>query len=204
MRAPDHRPDQIASQPATAAPLRVLLVEDNEDDASLLNRIFERAGYRASVQRVETAEEMQWALSQTGAEWDVVLADFNLPSFSGPAALKLLKRMGRDVPFIIMSGAISEETAVAAMRAGAHDYVSKQNLTRLMPAIEREMREAQARRLKINAEQALRTSQERFLRLVQAMPVGLIIAEPGGTVRYANTTIERLLGYGEQELRWAQ
>ncbi len=100
-----------------------------------------------------------------------------------------------------MSGAISEETAVAAMRAGAHDYVSKQNLTRLVPAIEREMREAHARRLKINAEQALRTSQERFLRLVQAMPVGLIIAEPGGTVRYANTTIERLLGYGEQELR---
>src|SRR5581483_10734857 len=82
-----------------------------------------------------------------------------------------------------------------------HDHVSKQNLTRLMPAIEREIREAQARRLKINAEQALRTSQERFLRLVQAMPVGLIIAEPGGAVRYANTTIERLLGYGEQELR---
>jgi PAS domain S-box-containing protein len=201
MRAPDHRPDQIVSQPAIAAPLRVLLVEDNEDDASLLNRIFERAGYRASVQRVETAEGMQQALSQTGAEWDVVLADFNLPSFSAPAALKLLKRMGRDVPFIIMSGAISEETAVAAMRAGAHDYVSKQNLARLMPAIEREMREAQARRLKIDAEQALRTSQERFLRLVQAMPVGLIIAEPGGTVRYANATIERLLGYGEQELR---
>jgi PAS domain S-box-containing protein len=201
MRAPDHRPDQIASQPATPAQLRVLLVEDNEDDASLLNRIFERAGYRASIQRVETAEEMQRALSQTGAEWDVVLADFNLPSFSAPAALNLLKRVGRDVPFIIMSGAISEETAVAAMRAGAHDYVSKQNLTRLMPAIEREMREAQARRLKLSAEQALRTSQERFLRLVQAMPVGLIIAEPGGTVRYANTTIERLLGYGEQELR---
>jgi PAS domain S-box-containing protein len=194
-------PDQIESQPAAAAPLRILLVEDSEDDASLLKRFFERAGYRASLQRVETAEEMHQALSQAGAEWDLVLADFNLPSFSAPAALHLLKQVGRDVPFIIMSGAISEEAAVAAMRAGAHDYVSKQNLTRLIPAIEREMREAHARRLKINAEQALRTSQERFLRLVQAMPVGLIIAEPGGTVRYANTTIERLLGYGEQELR---
>ena len=130
-----------------------------------------------------------------------MLADFNLPSFSATAALHLLKRMGQDVPFIVMSGAVSEETAVEAMRAGAHDYVSKQNLTRLLPAIEREMREARARRLKLDAEQALRTSQERFLRLVQAMPVGLIIAESDGTVRYANTSVERLLGYSEQELR---
>lgn len=194
-------PDQIATRPPTAASLRVLLVEDNEDDAFLLQRLFERAGYHVSVHRIETAEEMQQALTENGAEWDVVLADFNLPTFSAPDALQLLKKVGRDLPFIIMSGAISEETAVAAMRAGAHDFVSKQNLARLVPAIEREMREAHARRLKRNAEEALRTSQERFLGLVQAMPVGLIIAEPGGTVRYANTTIERLLGYGEQELR---
>jgi PAS domain S-box-containing protein len=200
MRAPD-QPDQIEKQPATATPLRVLLVEDNEDDASLLTRYFERAGYQPSVRRVETAEAMHQALNEPNAEWDVVLADFNLPSFSAPAALHLLKRLGQDVPFIVMSGAISEETAVDAMRAGAHDYVSKQNLTRLIPAIEREMREARARRLKLDAELALRTSQERFLRLVQAMPVGLMIAEPNGTVRYANTSVERLLGYSEQELR---
>src|SRR6202000_2992151 len=84
---------------------------------------------------------------------------------------------------------------------GAHDYVSTQTLARLAPAIEREIREARARRLQLDAEQALRTSQERFLRLVQAMPVGLIIAEPDGTVQYATTSIERLLGYSEQELR---
>jgi PAS domain S-box-containing protein len=199
MRAPKQQ-DQIESQPG-ATPLRVLLVEDDEDDAYLLSRYFERAGYQTFVRRVETADDMRRALNQADAEWDVVLADFNLPSFSAPAALRLLKHMGQDVPFIIMSGAISEETAVDAMRAGAHDYVSKQNLARLVPAIEREIREARARRLKLDAEQALRTSQERFLRLVQAMPVGLIIAEPNGTVQYANTSVERLLGYGEQELR---
>ena len=200
MRAPD-QPDQIDIPPATATPLRVLLVEDDEDDAALLARFFERAGYRSSVRRVETADEMRRALNEADAGWDVVLADFNLPSFSAPAALQLLKRMGRDVPFIIMSGAVSEETAVEAMRAGAHDYISKQNLARLVPAIEREMREARARRLRLDAERALRTSQERFLGLVQAMPVGLVIAETGGTVRYANTTVEQLLGYSEQELR---
>jgi PAS domain S-box-containing protein len=199
MRAPD-QPAQIESQPKTT-PLRVLLVEDDEDDAQLLNRYFERAGYRTFVHRVETEEEMRSALNHPDAAWDVVLADFNLPTFSAPAALRLLKRIGQDVPFIIMSGAVSEENAVEAMRAGAHDYVSKQNLVRLIPAIEREMREARARRMKLVAEQALRTSQERFLRLVQAMPVGLIIAEPNGTVQYANSSVERLLGYGEQELR---
>ena len=131
-------------------PLRVLLIEDNEDDAHLLHRLFERAGYQASMRRVETEEEMQHALAES-TDWDVVLADFNLPNFSAPAALQLLKRIGRDLPFIIMSGAISEDTAVAAMRAGAHDYVSKQNLVRLVPAIEREMREARARRASVRS-----------------------------------------------------
>jgi PAS domain S-box-containing protein len=199
MRAPDH-PDQIEGQPRTI-PLRVLLVEDDEDDAHLLNRYFERAGYSTLVHRVETADDMRSALDQPDAEWDVVLADFNLPTFSAPAALRLLKRMGQDIPFIIMSGAVSEETAVEAMRAGAHDYISKQNLARLVPAIEREVREARARRMKLDAEQALRTSQERFLRLVHAMPLGLIIADPNGSVQYANSSVERLLGYSEQELR---
>lgn len=194
-------PDQIETHATKASPLRVLLVEDSEDDAHLLSRYFARAGYQPSVRRVETADGMREALNEPDADWDVVIADFNLPSFSAPAALRLLKRMGRDLPFIIMSGAVSEETAVDAMRAGAHDYISKQNLARLVPAIEREIREARARRLRIDAEQALRTSQERFLRLVQAMPVGLIIAEADGVVRYANTSVERLLGYGEQELR---
>ena len=192
--------DQIANPPAVSS-LRVLLIEDSEDDAYLLTRHFERGGYHPSVRRVETAEAMRRELTKPDAEWDVILADFNLPTFSAPAALQLLKRLGQDLPFIMMSGAVSEETAVDAMRAGAHDYVSKQNLARLIPAIERELREARARRVKRDTEQALRVSEERFLRLIRAMPVGLIVVEPNGIVQYANTTVELLLGYSEQELR---
>jgi PAS domain S-box-containing protein len=202
MRAPD-QPDQIESHP-THTPLRVLLVEDDEDDARLLTRYFERAGYRAFVRRVETADDMRRALNQPDAEWDVVLADFNLPSFSAPAALQLLKRSGRDVPFIVMSGAVSEDTAVEAMRAGAHDYIAKQNLARLGPAIERELREARARRLKSDAEHALLISEERFRRLIRGMPVGLMVADTTGLIQYANSSVEQLLGYSEQELRSGQ
>ncbi len=196
MRAPDQL-DAVTE----LSPLRILLIEDSEDDAYLLARYLRRAGYEPMLRRVETADAMQAELSDGKAEWDVVLADFNLPTFSAPAALHLLKRMGHELPFIIMSGAISEETAVDAMRAGAHDYVSKQNLARLVPAIEREIREARARRLKRDAEAALRVSEERFLRLARAMPVGLIITQSDGTVQYANTVIERMLGYTEHELR---
>ena len=199
MRPPD-QPDQIESPP-TPTSLRVLLVEDDEDDALLLTRYFERAGYRTFVHRVETADDMRRALNQPDAEWDVVLADFNLPSFSAPAALQLLKRSGRDVPFIVMSGAVSEDTAVEAMRAGAHDYIAKQNLARLGPAIERELREARARRLKSDAEQALLISEVRFRRLIRGMPVGLMVADTNGLIHYANSSVEQLLGYGEQELR---
>ena len=193
-------PSHPASQPS-ALPLRVLLIEDNEDDAFLLTRHFERAGFHPLLRRVETADAMRHELTQPDAEWDVILADYNLPTFSAPAALQLLKRLGRDLPFIMMSGAVTEETAVDAMRAGAHDYVSKQNLARLIPAIERELREARARRLRRDAEEALRVSEERFRRLIKAMPVGLMIADPSGLVYYANNTVERLLGYSEEELR---
>ena len=201
MRAPDHQRDQLDSQPATATLLRVLLVEDSEDDAALLARYFERAGYRPAVRRVETADEMRRALSEPHAQWDVVLSDFNLPNFSAPAALKLLKHLGQDVPFIIMSGAVSEETAVEAMRAGAHDYVSKQNLARLLPAIEREMREARARRLKDRtpstpcfSARSVSAASSRRCRLALWSPM------PKGLIQYANTNVEHLLGYGEQEL----
>jgi PAS domain S-box-containing protein len=198
-----------------AEPLRVLLVEDNEDDTFLLSRYFERAGMRAQLRRVETAEAMLAELVRRDIHWDVVLADYNLPTFSAPAALRVVKDLGLDLPFIMMSGAVSEETAVEAMRSGAHDYISKQNLARLVPAIERELREARARRVKRDTEEALRASEERFRRLVKAMPLGLVVlelqsaasgaggilAQPHGTVRYANISIEQLLGYSEEALR---
>ncbi|MBB6143319.1 PAS domain S-box-containing protein [Silvibacterium bohemicum] len=175
-------------------PLRVLLVEDNTEDAFLLTRHLQRAGYDPTLLRVETAEAMRNALEEP-AGWDLILADYHLPDFSAPAALALLKSTRHDIPFIMMSGAIDEDTAVSAMRAGAHDYVAKQNLRRLVPAIERELKEAEGRRLKRDAEAALRFSEQRFHRLVEAMPLALLISDAQGRITYANDAVERLLGY---------
>src|SRR5882757_4839387 len=179
--------------------LAVLLVEDNPDDGFLLERHLRRNGFLPEVTRVETSGEMQAALQQ-GKLPDVVLADYNLPHFSGPAALQLLKSTGTDIPFIMMSGAVSEETAVEAMRAGAQDYVSKQNLTRLVPALERELKEASARRQRVAAELALRASEARFHRLVEAMPLSLLISAASGRILYANGAAERLLGFAPGDI----
>jgi PAS domain S-box-containing protein len=174
--------------------MQVLLVEDNLDDALLLERHLRRNGFAPHITRVETDAEMLAALDPAHPI-DLILADYNLPTFSGPAALLLARSSGRDIPFIMMSGAISEETAVESMRAGAHDYVTKQNLTRLVPVIEREVKEAAARALRRAAERALTASESRFHRLVEAMPLGLLIFDAAGMVTYANAAIARLLGY---------
>ncbi len=179
--------------------LKVLLVEDNPDDAFLLERHLRRNGFALEMIRVETADEMRHQLEQ-GTAPDVILADYNLPNFSGPAALKLLHSTGLDIPFIMFSGAVSEETAVNAMRSGAHDYVSKQNLTRLIPAIERERNEVVTRRNRLAAEQALKASEARFQALVEALPLGLLITDSSGKIIYANVAVERLLGYSGSEL----
>lgn len=180
-------------------PLRVLLVEDSENDAFMVERHLRRSGFNPFVLRVDTAEEMRHALlhgsdlSETAAGWDVILADYHLPTFSAPEALKLAKESGADLPFIVLSGAVSEETAVAAMRAGAHDYVSKQNLARLVPAIEREIGEAKTRLDRTAAEKALLSSEQRFRHLADAAPLGLLISDASGRLLYANRAAERLL-----------
>lgn len=125
-------------------PLRTLIVEDSDDDTELLVRELRRAGYQPTFQRVETAESLNAALDQKG--WDVVISDYTMPQLSGLDALKLVRRRGNDIPFIILSGSIGEEIAVGAMRAGAHDYIMKDNRARLIPAIQRELKEALERR----------------------------------------------------------
>src|SRR5579883_2883900 len=114
--------------------LRVLIVEDSEDDMLLILRELRRAGYIITYVRVDTPETMVAALDQQ--PWDIVIADYSLPAFSAPEALKLLQRRKLELPFIIVSGTIGEDIAVAAMKAGAHDYLIKGNLTRLVPAVE--------------------------------------------------------------------
>ena len=125
-------------------PLRVLIVEDSEDDAALLLGELRRGGYDPLYERVDTAAAMKAALNKQ--TWDIIVSDYSMPQFTAPAALKLLQQSMLDLPFIIVSGAIGEDAAVAAMKAGVHDYVMKGSLARLVPAIERELREAEMRR----------------------------------------------------------
>ena len=143
-----------------SVPLRLLLVEDSEEDASLLIREILRNGFDLISERVETPEAMLAALE--GAPPDLVISDYVMPRFSGLAALKLIQEKGLDLPFIIVSGKIGEDLAVEAMKAGAHDYLLKDNLSRLVPAIRRELHEAEVRRERKQAEEALQQSEERF------------------------------------------
>ena len=108
-------------------PLRVLFVEDSENDTALVLRELKRIGYEVETGRVETADAMRAALKDR--EWDVIICDYSLPSFDAPRALEVLQASGKDLPFIILSGTIGEETAVAVMKAGAHDFLLKGNLT---------------------------------------------------------------------------
>lgn len=123
--------------------LKALIVEDNERDAILLKRELNRGGYELDSERVETAEALNAALDREA--WDIVLSDYSMPRFSAPAALALVRQRGFDLPFIIVSGTVGEETAVEAMRAGANDFMPKGAMARLLPAIDRELREAAAR-----------------------------------------------------------
>ena len=134
--------------------LRVLIVEDSEDDAELLAIELERSGYKVVYQRVDTRVKMQAALE--GCSWDIILADYSMPQFSAIAALEILKQLQLDLPFVIVSGKIGEDTAVSAMKAGAHDYLIKGKLSRLVPAVERELREAILRKEYRSAQMRLR------------------------------------------------
>jgi two-component sensor histidine kinase len=140
--------------------LRVLQVEDSLSDASLTERTLAKAGYLVNSALVTNAIEMRAALEDR--PWDLIIADYRLPEFDAPSALSLLHETGRDIPFIVVSGAVGEELAVAMMRAGAQDYLLKDNLARLGPAVQREIRDARTRRGREQAEQALNESEQRF------------------------------------------
>jgi len=148
--------------------LRVLIIEDSEDDALLMLHRFREAGYKPYFQRVCDSEDMHAALK--AQIWDVVLCDHSMPGFDSFTALREMQEMRMDLPFIVVSGHMDEETAVAAMRAGAHDYLSKDNLERLVPAVERELREARHRMERRAALEAVRESETRFRALAANIP----------------------------------
>ena len=188
------RPDERLS--AGADTLRLLLVEDSADDAVLLVQTLRRAGYEITHRRVDTPEAMRTALEQE--PWDLVLADYFMPRFSGLAALGMLREKGLDLPFIIVSGCIGEDAAVEAMRAGAHDYVMKDHLKRLVPAVERELREARVRRDRNSeqkrADEALKAERRRFHDVLEMLPAGVMLVAPDYTVVFANRFFRERFG----------
>jgi signal transduction histidine kinase/FixJ family two-component response regulator len=138
---------------ATGGQLAVLIVDDSEDDALLVARELRRSGFALETRRVDTAEAMSAALAER--RWDLILADYRMPHFSGPLALELFQKSGLDIPFILVSGTVGEEVAAALMKAGADDFVLKQHVARLAAAVERELRDAEVRRKRRWAEAAL-------------------------------------------------
>jgi PAS domain S-box-containing protein len=150
----------------------VLLVEDSENDALLLLRELRRGGYEPLYELVSTPEEMERALgeaSSRGEPWEVVVSNYYMPRFEALAALELLRRLGYDTPFVVVSGKIGEDAAVAMMRAGAQDYVAKEDMLRLCPAIERELSEAEGRRERKRAAEALRFLSEASAELTSSL-----------------------------------
>ncbi len=177
--------------------LRVLIVEDSEDDALLLVRELRKGGYDVASKRVDSAESLKAQLS--GGEWDLIVSDYVLPGFSGPAALEVMREHGLDLPFIIVSGKIDEATAVAAMKAGAHDYVVKGNLARLVPAVQRELREAEIRRRQAAIASALRESEERQRVVFDNSPVAILAKDLEGRYILLNPQAERWMGLSRED-----
>jgi two-component system, NarL family, sensor histidine kinase UhpB len=179
-------------------PLSILLVEDSIADAELILRQLRRSELKISCERVCTAEEMQTAMGQRG--WDVVISDYRLPGFSAVGALDILKQHALDIPFIVVSGAIGEEEAVGLMKAGAHDFISKQNLVRLVPALERELRESQHRHKYRIAQEALWNSEQRLRAIMDNAPLIVFAKDLEGRHLFVNRQFEALYGMKREQV----
>lgn len=178
--------------------IRVLFVDDSDDDVMLLSKALEKGGYSPTYEQVDTADAMSDALDSQ--IWDVILCDYAMPNFSSFSALDLYKKKGFDLPFIIVSGTITDETAVAAMKAGAHDYIIKDNLARLCPAIDREMREAKIRKERRNAKNRLQKSEEKYRTLFQDSRDAIYMNASQGTFVDFNQSTLALFGYTKEEM----
>ncbi len=183
-----------------AEPLRVLLIEDSEDDALLLVRRLKTDGFAPDWERVEDAPAFRAALARGG--WDLILADYALPRFSGVEALKIFSGTGLDIPFIIVSGAIGEDLAIEAVKAGASDYLMKDRLARLAPSIRQALDAARVRRDKQRADEALRESVRRWSTTFDSITDSICLLDVEGRMlqcnnahaRFLNRRIENVIG----------
>ena len=179
-------------------PLNVLMIEDSEDDALLLTRALKKNDYEPKVERVQTAREMSRALEN--ATWDIILCDYHMPSFSGLEAIDLLKKTGLDIPLIIVSGAIGEETALECIHRGASDYIMKGNLTRLGMAVQRGLEEKASRDHHRQDEEALRRSEEKYRTILEGIGEGYYETDLAGNFTFFNDALQRMWGYPKEEL----
>jgi PAS domain-containing protein len=189
-------PTDLVYREAVGMPLRVLIIEDLPDDAELVLRALSLGGYQCAALRVDTALAMSDALDRE--PWDLIISDYHLPGFDAPAALSLLQAHDLDIPFLLVSGTIGELAAVTAMKAGAHDYLAKGSLKRLVPAVARELQEAKNRAARRLTEQALRRSEARFRGLIEHIP-SLVLVHQDGAILYVNASARLALGYAASE-----
>jgi PAS domain S-box-containing protein len=178
--------------------LRVLIVEDSEADAKLVAHEIGRAGHAVEFERVDDAPAMRAAL--TRSRWDLVISDWSMPHFSALAALAILKEAGLDIPLIIVSGSIGEESVVEALRSGAHDFMLKGKLARLVPAVERGVRQAQGRKARREAERALHAIDARYRRIVEATTQGAWILDAQAKTTFVSPRMALMLGSEPSEL----
>ena len=181
-----------------SVPLRILFVEDSRDDVELLLHELRRSGFTPDYWVVQDEKAMRRALADE--RWDLIIADHAMPRFDAPGALAVLLQSGQDVPLIVVSGHIGEEQAVACMRAGARDYLTKDNLSRLVPAVERELSESAQRRQRREAMAALDSSEERYRLLVENAADVITLLDGQGRVTFVSPSITRVLGYPPGEV----
>jgi PAS domain S-box-containing protein/diguanylate cyclase (GGDEF)-like protein len=179
-------------------PLRILLAEDSETDAELVQRELKRGGLDFRIRRVQTEPDFRRELGELRPH--LVISDFSMPQFSGRTALAITRESGADTPFIFISGTIGEDVAVDMMRAGADDYVMKNNLARLLPALKRELREADVRLGRRLAEGALRESEAKFRELIEQASDGIFVTDKDGNFVLVNSRYCEMLGYSRAEL----
>ncbi len=198
---PSHADGPVPSPAAGEAEkkrLRALIVEDSEFDARVVVSTLRQSLGEIVWQRVQTAETLRAALGET--EWDIVISDHEMPGFNAQEALAILQSTGRDLPFLIVSGGIGEELAVSLMKAGAHDFLSKGQLKRLVPAVERELVQARNRAARRAAQQSLRENEQRYRLLWQNSPDAILMMDRAGKIGFANPAAAEVFGHPESEL----